>query len=221
MPYIEKRLEGFVRVGHGIIVFPGGVGTAEEILFILGVLLNPANHNIPFPLILTGPECARDYFDQINRFIKLTLGQETQQLYQIIIGEPDKVAQEIGTGIETVRNFRRENSDAYYYNWILQIDPEFQQPFHPTHENVAKLRLDRSLPRHELAANLRRAFSAIVAGNVKDEGIRLIEQHGPYQINGDAKIMRSFDELLKSFVKQQRMKVSGTRYDPCYRLIDT
>ena len=32
MPDMEKRLEAFVRIGHGIIVFPGGVGTAEEIL---------------------------------------------------------------------------------------------------------------------------------------------------------------------------------------------
>ncbi|MEO0579906.1 MAG: pyrimidine/purine nucleosidase domain-containing protein, partial [Pseudomonadota bacterium] len=33
MPDMEKRLEAFVRVGHGIVVFPGGVGTAEEILY--------------------------------------------------------------------------------------------------------------------------------------------------------------------------------------------
>ena len=39
MPDIEKRLEAFVRTGHGIIVFPGGVGTAEEILYLLGILL--------------------------------------------------------------------------------------------------------------------------------------------------------------------------------------
>ena len=220
MPDIEKRLEGFVRTGHGIIVFPGGVGTTEEILFFLGVLLNPANANIPFPLIFTGPECSRNYFDQIDRFIKLTLGRETQKLYQIIIGEPDRAARKISAGIETVRDFRRQNSDAYYYNWMLKIDPEFQQPFHPTHENVAQLRLDRSLPRHQLAANLRRALSSIVAGNVKDEGIRLIEQHGPYEIKGEAKIMGSLNELLGTFVQQKRMKVPGTRYAPCYRLIN-
>ena len=220
MPDIEKRLEAFVRAGHGIIVFPGGVGTAEEILFILGVLLNPANNSIPFPLVLTGPESAKDYFDQIDQFIKSTLGRETRDLYQIIIAEPDKVAREISAGIETVRNFRRQNSDAYYYNWILEIDSEFQKPFHPTHENVASLRLDGSLPRHELASNLRKAFSAIVGGNVKDDGIRLIEQHGPYQIRGDRKIMHSFDALLRSFVQQQRMKVPGSRYASCYHLID-
>ena len=41
MPDMEKRLEAFVRTGHGIVVFPGGVGTAEEILYLLGVLLHP------------------------------------------------------------------------------------------------------------------------------------------------------------------------------------
>jgi len=61
-PDIEKRLEGFVRVGHGVVVFAGGVGTAEEILYLLGLLLHPDNSEMPFPLIMTGPESARAYF---------------------------------------------------------------------------------------------------------------------------------------------------------------
>ena len=59
MPDIEKRLEAFVRAGHGIVVFPGGAGTAEEILYILGILLHPENAELPFPLIFTGPETSR------------------------------------------------------------------------------------------------------------------------------------------------------------------
>ena len=43
LPDMEKRLEAFVRMAHGIVVFPGGVGTAEEILYLLGVLLAPEN----------------------------------------------------------------------------------------------------------------------------------------------------------------------------------
>jgi predicted Rossmann-fold nucleotide-binding protein len=220
MPDIEKRLEGFVRAGHGIVVFPGGVGTTEEILFILGVLLNPKNQDIPFPLILTGPESSKDYFDKIDQFIKLTLGREAQQLYQIIINDQVKVAREINAGIDSVRNYRRQNSDAYYFNWILEIDQEFQKPFHPTHENVAKLQLDSGLPTHQLAASLRQAFSAIVSGNVKEDGIRAIEEYGPFEIRGEQKIMRSLDDLLNSFVQQERMKVPGTRYSPCYQIID-
>jgi predicted Rossmann-fold nucleotide-binding protein len=220
MPDIEKRLEGFVRCGHGIIVFPGGVGTAEEILYILGVLLNPANRELPFPLIFTGPESSRDYFEMIDQFVKLTLGRETQRLYKIIISDPVTVAREITAGIKSVRNFRRDNSDAYYFNWILEIDQEFQTTFHPTHENVARLNLDSGLPKHQLAASLRQAFSAIVSGNIKENGIRAIEQYGPYEIRGEQKIMRSLDDLLKSFIQQERMKVPSSRYTPCYQIID-
>ena len=62
MPDIEKRLEAFVRLGHGIIVFPGGAGTAEEILYLLGILLDPANADHPFPLVFTGPCLGRGIF---------------------------------------------------------------------------------------------------------------------------------------------------------------
>ena len=218
LPDIEKRLEAFVRCGHGIVVFPGGVGTAEEVLYILGILLNPKNTHIPFPLILSGPESARPYFEQIDAFIKLTLGEAARQYYSIIIDDPEKVAREMAAGLESVRNFRREHADAYYFNWILTIEHAFQVPFEPTHDKVKALDLGREQPLHLLAANLRRAFSAIVAGNVKADGIQQIEQHGPFEISGDPEIMASLDELLRSFVEQQRMKVPGKAYTPCYRL---
>ncbi len=56
MPDIEKRLEAFVRIAHGIIIFPGGVGTAEELLYLLGILMHPDNKAQVLPLILTGPK---------------------------------------------------------------------------------------------------------------------------------------------------------------------
>ncbi len=69
-----------------------------------------------------------------------------------------------------------------------------------------------------LAANLRRAFSGIVAGNVKDEGIRAIEEHGLFEIHGDPELMEDMDNLLASFVEQSRMKLPGAVYSPCYRI---
>jgi hypothetical protein len=72
---------------------------------------------------------------------------------------------------------------------------------------------------HELAAQLRRAFSGIVAGNVKDQGIRRIEKHGPYEISGDADILQPLGQLLQAFVDQHRMKLPGnSAYVPCYRV---
>lgn len=219
MPDIEKRLEAFVRTGHGIIVFPGGAGTAEEILYILGILLHPDNADMPYPLIFTGPETARDYFIQINQFIADTLGEEAQKRYKIIIDDPEMVAREMQLGIKQVREFRKSRSDAYYFNWLLKIDEEFQRPFKPTHENMRNLSLHKNQEKHLLAANLRRAFSGVVAGNVKDEGIRAIEKFGHFEIHGDPSIMGPMDALLASFVAQSRMKLPGKAYTPCYKVI--
>jgi pyrimidine/purine-5'-nucleotide nucleosidase len=219
MPDIEKRLEAFVRTGHGIIVFPGGAGTAEEILYILGILLHPDNADMPYPLIFTGPETARDYFIQINQFIADTLGEEAQKRYKIIIDDPEMVAREMQLGIKQVREFRKSRSDAYYFNWLLKIDEEFQRPFKPTHANMRNLSLHKNQEKHLLAANLRRAFSGVVAGNVKDEGIRAIEKFGHFEIHGDPSIMGPMDALLASFVAQSRMKLPGKAYTPCYKVI--
>jgi predicted Rossmann-fold nucleotide-binding protein len=219
LPDIEKRLEAFVRTAHGIVVFPGGAGTAEAILYLLGILLHPDNAELPFPLIFTGPASSEDYFREIDTFIGATLGPAAQRRYNIIVNDPARVATEMKAGIAAVREYRKRRDDAYYFNWSLRIEHEFQQPFIPSHENMRNLELHHGLPAHTLAANLRRAFSGIVAGNVKDEGIRSIEKHGHFEIRGDAAIMDPLDSLLKSFVAQHRMKLPVTEYVPCYRII--
>lgn len=219
MPDIEKRLEAFVRTGHGIVVFPGGVGTAEEILYVLGILLHPDNADLPFPLILTGPSSSEAYFTEIDRFLAVTLGEQVRQRYRIILNDPEQVAQQMAAGMQQVCAFREETNDAFYFNWLLKIDPEFQRPFVPSHDNMRNLNLHPDLERHQLAANLRRVFSGVVAGNVKDEGIRAIEKYGHFEIHGDARIMEPMDSLLNSFVAQQRMKLPGKTYVPCYRII--
>jgi hypothetical protein len=122
-------------------------------------------------------------------------------------------------GVDKVRNHRLDNKDAFFFNWALHVPFAFQVPFTPTHELMAGLDLHHGRKPHELAADLRRAFSGIVAGNVKEEGVRAIEQHGPFDIDGEAGIMRSLDELLQAFVAQHRMKLpGGTAYEPCYRV---
>jgi hypothetical protein len=218
LPDVEKRLEAFIRFGHGFVVFPGGAGTAEEILYVLGVLLHPKNAELPFPLVFTGPKSAEAYFSQIDKFIGDILGTEAQRRYKIVIDDPAQVALEIQAGIKRVHNFRKQHRDAYYFDTQLKIEHELQRPFHPTHENMSKLRLHKQQPKHALVANLRRAFSGIVAGNVKDAGIRAIEKYGKFEIHGDANIMQKMDTLLTAFVEQKRMKLTG-QYEPCYQIV--
>jgi hypothetical protein len=218
MPDIEKRLEAFVRMGHGIVVFPGGAGTAEEILYLLGILLDPANADHPYPVVFTGPASAANYFAKIDQFVAQTLGNPARARYKIIIDDPAQAAREMAKGMDVVRERRRSQSDAYNFNWLLKIPIAFQQPFEPTHSAMSGLTLQRDLPPHVLAANLRCAFSGIVAGNVKEQGLRAIETHGPYELHGDKQLMHLLDDLLSAFVVQKRMKLQG-EYKPCYRVV--
>ena len=219
MPDIEKRLEAFVRVAHGIVVFPGGAGTAEEILYLLGILLDPANRDQPVPVVLTGPRSSAAYFEHVSRFIRGTLGEQALQRLNIIIDDPAEAGRHMVHGVEAVREFRRQRRDAYNFNWLLTIPPEFQQPFQVTHESMRGLALGRDQPVHQLAANLRCAFSGVVTGNVKEHGIQAIDRHGPYELTGDAHVMHLLDELLAAFVSQGRMKLPGSIYRPVYRLV--
>lgn len=219
MPDIEKRLEAFVRIAHGIIIFPGGAGTAEELLYILGIMMHPENASQPMPIVLTGPKESEAYFRSIDKFVAETLGDEARKHYQIVIDDPEKVAQIMSQAMPEVRQHRKDNGDAYSFNWSLKIEPEFQLPFEPTHDSMANLDLHLNQKPEVLAANLRRAFSGIVAGNVKAEGIREIERHGPFTIDGDTKLMKKMDLLLKDFVAQHRMKLpGGSAYEPCYKI---
>ena len=173
MPDIEKRLEAFVRIGHGIIVFPGGVGTAEEILYLLGILLREENADLPFPLILTGPTASAPYFEQIDQFLRLTLGEAATSRYEIIIGDPVDGRQAHG---------RRHPQGARVPHRaegfvLLQLGDatcrwNSSSRSCPTHEAMAALDLHHGRTPHALAADLRRAFSGIVAGNVKEDGMR-------------------------------------------------
>ena len=218
MPDMEKRLEAFVRVGHGVIIFPGGVGTTEEILYLLGVMLHPDNNDMPMPMIMTGPQSAEPYFRQIDEFVGATLGKKAQDRYEIIIGDPQAVASRMKASLDQVREYRQLRGDAYYFNWQLQIDREFQRPFKATHESMAALDISEDLPTHHLAANLRRVFSGIVSGNVHEDTLVQIENHGPFSINGSGRIMSLLDRLLGAFVDQRRMKLANADYVPCSRV---
>ena len=55
-------------------------------------------------------------------------------------------------------------------------------------------------------------------GTEAGNALRLIEKHGPYEINGDPDILEPLDNLLEAFVKQHRMKLPGTAYVPCYKI---
>jgi Domain of unknown function (DUF3412). len=155
----------------------------------------------------------------LDSFIGKTLGPEAQSLYKIIISDASAVAQHIKNGLAEVKAYRASHCISPIYNWALTINKKAQLPFTPTHQSMAALELKTEQPTHNLAQNLCHVFSGIVSGNVKLDGIKQIQEKGPFIINGDPSILAAIDELLNAYIQSNRMKLpSNQPYQPCYRI---
>lgn len=220
MPDIEKRLEAFVRIAHGIIVFPGGAGTFEEILYLLAILSNPSNARDPIPVILTGPQEATGIIDAYRQFLNANLGHALTQRLEVLIDDPVAVAERMQQGSDAVRSYRIETNDAHYFNWTLSIPEALKQVFIPTHQTMRELQLNASQPPQLLACELRRLFSGIMAGNVKPDTQALIKHHGPFEVYASPELGKTLDQLLQQLISEKRMKADGD-YKRCYNIIPT
>ena len=67
----------------------------------------------------------------------MTLGVEALSKFEVIIDNPQLVAQKLKSTMANVRDYRKSQGDAYYFNWTLKIENDFQQPFIPSHEQMA------------------------------------------------------------------------------------
>jgi pyrimidine/purine-5'-nucleotide nucleosidase len=219
LPDIEQRLEAFLRVGHAFVIFPGGVGTTEELLFLIGVKLHPDNAGQPLPLVLTGPPGSEEYFARLDDFIGTALGPQARACYEFVPGDPEAVAVRVGELRAQATAWRAEQGDPMYFNWRLTVPEGLQTPFVPNHASMAALDLRRSRPLHERVADLRRALSGIVAGNVKESGIQAVEALGPFELHGEPALIGPLDALLRGFVQEGRMRLPGAHYEPSYRLV--
>ena len=218
MPDIEKRLEAFVRIAHGIVIFPGGAGTIEEILYLLAILGDPRNAGDPLPVILTGPATSLPIIQAYIEFLTLTLGPEAVSRIITIIDDPAGVAEHIQRGREQVKDYRLSTNDAYYFNWTMHIPSNLLSTFVPTHESMSALQLEKDQQPQDLACELRRLFSGIVAGNVKPQIRQSIDFQGPFEIKADPQLGAAIDQLLNRLIDEKRMKMDGD-YQPCYKLI--
>ena len=57
--------------------------------------------------------------------------RKQQNLYDIIIDEPEKVGSTVKHKQQEVKDFRKAIGDSYHFNWSLKIEDAFQQPYCP------------------------------------------------------------------------------------------
>ena len=182
MPDIEKRLEAFVRIGHGIVVFPGGAGTAEEILYLLGILLDPGNERAAVPgRVHRARRRARSTSRRSTRSSAATLGAARAAVlpHRRSTTRPRSRARCCAAWTRCASSAARR-SDAYNFNWLLR------RPARAAAAVRADARGDggaRAAPRHGRRTCWRRTCAARSPASSpatsRSTGIRLIEERGP------------------------------------------
>ena len=121
-------------------------------------------------------------------------------------------------GIRKVKEQRIAQKDSFFFNWGIDVPLEFQQPFVPTHERWRGWTCTTGASRMNWRPTCAARSPASSPATSRRTGMRRIEAHGPFEIHGDPDIMQALDALLRAFVEQRRMKISG-EYRPCYRVV--
>ena len=222
MPDIEKRLEAFVRLRHGIVVFPGGAGTAEEILYLLGILLDPGERGPAAAARLHRPAVGRaSTSGSIDRFIGATLGADGAEALQDHHRRPGRRRRaKMLRGLDAVRELPpARKSDAYNYNWLLQHPAGVPAAVRADARSDGAARAAGATCRPTCSPRICAARSpASSPATSRNRAFMRSRSTGRSRCTATAEIMRLLDELLAAFVAQQRMKLAG-EYRPCYRLV--
>lgn len=208
-PDVEKRMEAFIRASHRGRIHPGGAGTAEELLTLLGVKAHPANAGLPYPLDLV-ERPGGDYFARLTDWIRTCFGDALDPLFEVHVGEPRRYAEHVHAS-----NAGLDFSGLW--NDTLYFPPEIQQPFRVTFEAMEALDLTRDQPPFDLLVNLRRFFSALVHLAVKEPDASAAWGGELPRIRGDREVLEATDELIRWFDGAGRMKLHGDYQRP-YRI---
>jgi len=117
---LDVRLEAFFRAGQGMLFFPGGLGTVDEVLYITFLLLNNQSEDVP-EVVFTCLEKNKDFFENIAQFIDATVGTEAANilLNRLIVNNENQVASALLQG-------NHQDKQHSLYNEKLVIPEELK-----------------------------------------------------------------------------------------------
>jgi hypothetical protein len=232
-PDIEKRLEAFVRMSRASLMFPGGVGTLEEILTILWIKMHPKNKGIRFPIYFCQPLQSGDYFKNILDFLRLCFDVDFKEAGHVnyYLSEsldktnpdldPKRAAYDLYEEMKVNEQYNQKRlanaSEKYFplWDWEIYFPEALQKPLVIEHNFVESLRFDRKMPMEDLFFSLRSLSSALVETNVRDR--KYLDKHGPFKLRGEPAILKAIDRLFESFAREGRM--GGREYRCPYEIV--
>lgn len=206
---MEQRLEAFVRANLGIVIGPGGIGTLEELLYAVAVLLDPKNEGHESAILLTGPD--EEYGRMILTFLQNILDKESFDTVKKKImvsygpGTEHRSASMLHTQItQRTLPFRNENGISTSWDYKLHIAPDLQLFIEPSHDAASTLTLNQDVGADKLISEIRRFLTYVTWGAVSETGNKAIDEYGPLTFHADTKTKDALNVLLAEFQAAKR-----------------
>ena len=188
-----------MRLGYRHHRVPGGVGSQRRSC-TAGHPAARGERRLPFPLILTGPT-SRAVLRADRPLPAPDSWARSPPRYEIIVADPAKVARAWPRACPRAEH-RKAHRDSFFFNWSPTSRWHSSQRSCPARGHGLASTCTTGRKPHELAADLRRVFSGIARANVKEDGMRRIEEFGVRDPRR-RRLMQSLDALLRCVVEQR------------------
>lgn len=149
---VDVRLEAFFRAAKGMVFFPGGLGTVDEMLYVAALALKNKPENLP-AIVFTSKAGNKEFLKTIVDFISNAVNKESaDELHKrIIVDQKDEV-------VNTILSHTNQPQSQLLYNDNLVIPEELKvnQELKPAHIRKLESKLAKSFgPAHSADTDTR------------------------------------------------------------------
>ena len=137
--------------------------------------------------------------------------------YEIICGDGCG-GEKPENGIKKVREYRMAQQESFSYNWGWPYRTTRSSPSNPTLRQYGGTEAPSAAAGARVGGGTTPRLFGIVAGNIKEVGIRAVEEHGPTNCRRHGRGIASAACSPRSS-SRGRMKLDSSNYTPCFKLV--
>lgn len=203
---MSRRLELFLRLSQGGVIFPGGIGTLEEIAAVLAILFHDKNKGVHYPFVLSEREQGGGTFmTTVMEFLGKTVGPQVQEHFTLHQGPS-------ANGLSSLTRLSPQSGG--HWNQDLYLPSTAFHPFRLDEAHVAKI--DLSDPQDNpvrFLGHVRWFMNLLVQLVMIDrEGIYIAE-HGKPVVRATRPVREALLPVLDLVWQQKRIKTDAALTD--------
>lgn len=207
---MARRIELFLRMNQGGVIYPGGPGTIEEFAAVASVLMHEPNKDMHYPFLLSEPYVGKDtYMRRLLKFMEYSVGGDIVSDY-FTLHQGRQLAP-----FSVLMDLPDHSGD--HWNWAMEMPEHAFTPFKLDAKHIASIDLThgRDDPSRFLG-DLRKFMNLIVKLTMTNP--EFIDENGPPEVRVGRTVLEHLDPMLRGLLEDNRIKTHRETLDDIVRL---